>query len=515
MNEISKPKSGWRIVRRILMGVAVFATLIAIIYSEENWRGKRAWENYRRAAEALGERLDVASVVPPPVPDEQNFFFAPIVADAIKWHGSGHTDGSEAHDVDVVHQMNFNIWRGDSKLWPSSGSGNWQKGTMTDLKNFQTYFRNFAETPEGKTNGFPVASQPQTPAADILLALSCFDPALKEVRQAFKRPYERMPLDYDQGFDVVGDFLPYLATLKRCAQFLQLRILAELDNGQNQQALDDLKLLLGVTDSVRNQPFLISLLVRMAILHMTLQPVYEGLAQHRWSDEQLAELETELANEDFLADYEFVMRGERAFAIASFENQRHTREIIMPLENGGSVTNRIILMPEAYFYQNELAFAQMHKLFISPLVDLTNRVVTPAALRQTQAAVEALKKHCFWPYKAQAVMVIPAISAGVTKIAGIQSQVDLARVSCALERYRLTNGEYPESLDILSPKFIAQLPHDIINGQPLHYRRTDDGQFILYSVGWNETDDGGEVVLKKSGSVDQEQGDWVWQYPAK
>ena len=49
--------------------------------------------------------------------------------------------------------------------------------------------------------------------------------------------------------------------------------------------------------------------------------------------------------------------------------------------------------------------------------------------------------------------------------------MDLARVAIALERYRLAHGAYPESLDVLAPQFIAQLPHDIINGQPLHYRR--------------------------------------------
>ena len=71
-------------------------------------------------------------------------------------------------------------------------------------------------------------------------------------------------------------------------------------------------------------------------------------------------------------------------------------------------------------------------------------------------------------------------------------------MAIALERYRLAHGEYPESLDVLAPQFMAKLPHDIINGQPLHYRRTSDGQFVLYSVGWNETDDGGVVGFTKS-----------------
>ena len=47
--------------------------------------------------------------------------------------------------------------------------------------------------------------------------------------------------------------------------------------------------------------------------------------------------------------------------------------------------------------------------------------------------------------------------------------------------------------------FIDKLPHDIINGDPLKYHRTDDGQFVLYSVGWNETDDGGIVGVATNG----------------
>ena len=76
-------------------------------------------------------------------------------------------------------------------------------------------------------------------------------------------------------------------------------------------------------------------------------------------------------------------------------------------------------------------------------------------------------------------------------------------------------GQFPETLDALAPQFMAKLPHDVIAGQPLHYRRTTDGQFTLYAVGWNQKDDHGTLVLDKDGKVDQEQGDWVWQQPGK
>ncbi|MGI8967322.1 MAG: hypothetical protein ACR2H1_14730, partial [Limisphaerales bacterium] len=82
----------------------------------------------------------------------------------------------------------------------------------------------------------------------------------------------------------------------------------------------------------------------------------------------------------------------------------------------------------------------------------------------------------------------------------------------ALERYRIANGKFPENLAALSPQFLQKIPHDVINGEPLKYRHTDDGQFVLYSIGWNEKDDGGTPGKTL---FDDKQGDWVWRYPVK
>jgi len=373
--------------------------------------------------------------------------------------------------------------------------------------------RVFLPTPEGKTNGFPVTALPQSPAADVLTALSIYNPALEELRQAAQRPAARMPLNYESGFDCAPQLLPWLAKMKRCAVILQLRSLAELQDDRGAAALTDIKLLLRVNDSMRNQPFLISHLVRIAIQAIAMQPIYEGLAQHRWDDTQLANLESTLAAEDFLADYQAAMRGEKVCAIDTFAKQQIFRKLVFRDGKAQLVTNSLRWTPAAFFYQNELAFAQMHQQFILPLIDLTNRVVAPAALSRADAAVQAQMNH-YSPYKVQALMTA-GVGKSVEKFAKIQSELDLARLACALDRFRLAHGNYPETLNALAPQFIAQLPHDVINGQPLHYRRTDDGKFVLYSVGWDDKDDGGKVYITKNGMVDQKKGDWVWQYPQK
>jgi hypothetical protein len=91
-----------------------------------------------------------------------------------------------------------------------------------------------------------------------------------------------------------------------------------------------------------------------------------------------------------------------------------------------------------------------------------------------------------------------------------QMRVNEAQIACALERYHLAKGEYPEALDALVPQFIEMLPHDIINGEPLKYRRTAEGSFLLYSVGWNETDDGGQAVAHPELAENLKMRDWVW-----
>jgi hypothetical protein len=501
MNETPKIKSGWRWLRRILITLAVLATLIAIFYAEEDWRGKRDWENYKHKWEAKGEKFDWQAFIPPAVPDDQNFFCASIFTNMLDgkivmspWHSDGSPNFPPFKDLP------------DNEIGYLGGEG---PARLTDLKTFQESYRN--PTNKNLAKEFPVAPQPQTPAKDVLFALSKFDSAVEELRQASQRPYANVPLNYEDGFNSTKTLFPYLAALKRCTQVLQLRAVAELADGQNAKALADVKLLLYLNNSLRNSPFLISHLVRIAIVAIDLETIWEGLAKHEWSDEQLAALDAELSKLDFLADYEFAMRGERAFAIATFENQRHAREIIWLKPNGdGYITNKMAFMPSAYFYQNELAIAQMSQQWILPLVDTNSRIVSPEKFQQANDADHAEMKH-YSPYKVQSLMLFPALANCVKKFAAIQSSIDLARVACALERYRLARGNYPETLDALAPQFIEKIPHDIINGQPLHYRLKPNGQFILYSVGWDGKDDDGVPVS----FYDKNKGDWVWQYPQK
>ncbi len=470
--------------------------------------------------------FDFKDFIPPQMPDDQNFALTPIVASSYSYllTHDGKVIPSEQRDTNLINRLKMNIYRENDWNHTNTQAGDWRLAIPANLKSFQTYYRMPAQDERNaggniETNQFPTAAQPQSPVADVLLALSKYNPALEALREASRLPYSRFPLNYE-GTPQWDILLPHLSVLKDCAQVLRLRAIAELESGQGKAAIDDVNLMLYLTASVRSEPFLITHLVRIAMVQNALQSVWQGLAEYKWSEAELAQLDQELAKLDFLADYEFTMRGERACNLAGVEYLRQSRNLTV-LDNLGNVPRRkskfslLRLVPNGWFYQNELTIARMHQEWTLPLVDLEGRTVSPGAVRENEAAHNAQLQH-FSFYNTFARLLFPALEGAVKKFAHAQESVDLARVGIALERYRLAQGEYPETLESLVPKFIAKLPHDIINGQPLHYRRTDADQFVLYSVGWNEKDDGGTVAMKgRPSRVDINEGDWVWRYPAK
>src|SRR5439155_7374536 len=94
----------------------------------------------------------------------------------------------------------------------------------------------------------------------------------------------------------------HLARIKDVVPRLKLKACAELAAGHSENAFEDVKLMFYAADSMKEEPILISYLVRLACLQIAIQPVWEGLAEHRWSDSQLQELQSRLQQYDFLAD---------------------------------------------------------------------------------------------------------------------------------------------------------------------------------------------------------------------
>ena len=75
----------------------------------------------------------------------------------------------------------------------------------------------------------------------------------------------------------------------------------------------------------------------------------------------------------------------------------------------------------------------------------------------------------------------------------------------------------PAALDVLVPEFLATVPIDYMDGKPIKYRLDAGGAFVLYSVGTDGHDDGGDTALlpdKTNRRNLWDRKDCVWPAPA-
>ena len=91
---------------------------------------------------------------------------------------------------------------------------------------------------------------------------------LSEIRDELQTGQIRWNLDYQQGFNLL---LPHLAKLKGIARWLSAATMNDLHHSRLGTPLTDVKLMLSLADALRDEPLLISQLVRIAIAAIALE----------------------------------------------------------------------------------------------------------------------------------------------------------------------------------------------------------------------------------------------------
>jgi hypothetical protein len=494
--------------KRGLITLAWVAVLIALCYGViDAWDG-HAWNAYRRDYEARVASLDVKTYIPKPIPDSDNFASTPFVQSWFKLNRTLFDNDAYARAGNML---------GSSKRARSG----WK---FEDLVAWEEAFTAVASGTAKPKEGFRVEDRDQSSRAQaapaVLSGLADDADVLEEMRAASARPGARYPVVYDlkKPWDIL---LPHLAKIKGSCLRLGLKADAELALGQNDKAFEDVNLMLYLTDTLKAEPFYISYLVRAACMNLAIGPIWEGLAEHRWTDGQLQQLQTRLESYDFMADTQQALRAERAFGLLHADLVK--KQGLGLLADLGAMDDshprkqhRFLLkmlslvIPSGWYNQEKLQYCLLYDSDFKGTFDSTAKRVYPRQIAANDRAWKARSKdvwHAVTHHQLFAQMMLPALSRGPKKAASAQITLDHAAIACALERYRLANRQCPDTLEALVPRFKAHLPNDPFADGTYRYRPGDNGQFVLYSVGWNETDDGG---VPGKVMYDESNGDWVW-----
>jgi hypothetical protein len=271
--------------------------------------------------------------------------------------------------------------------------------------------------------------------------------------------------------------------------------------------------MLRIVDAPREEPIIISQLVRLAMLYIALEPIADGFGQ--WSEPQLKTLQERLQRFDFCADMKVSLHGEEIFFGGGvIEFLRRDPGKFEALSGDGNFPAALwSAVPNGWFDLERVNYSRFFDEFLLPSIE--DRRINPSTCKRVEGRMTGVlgksRARLFLQHRAFCSLLVPGTLGIARKVAFGQTAADTAGIACAIERYRLAKGQLPQLLDELAPEFMEKLPHDIITGVSLKYGRTEDGHYAIYSVGWNEKDEGGAAGYKKGEHDVPEEGDWVWR----
>ena len=345
-------------------------------------------------------------------------------------------------------------------------------------------------------------------AEDVLELFRQHAAEVDAFREAFRRPHARF--DNDLSEPPYAWPVMHFVNTRAIAQTMSAHAKACLLLGRPGAAMSDLAILARLMTYLReSSPSLVSAMVAAVIAGLYVDVVADGMSEGLWQEPQWIEIQEQLRRFELLKDVTQASRfGERAVSnvllettskagVAAFLDREFWAKGV------DSIDLYYLLAPRGWFYQNQLLNSHLTQQFLDA-VDVKGQRIDPAKVgADTHTRDQAFERTT--PYNYLVGWMSPHYNAVSKNLAAQQTQINLARVACALERHRKANGGYPDSLAVLAPAFIDIVPHDIVNGQPLKYRRTEEGRYLLYSVAWNCKDDGGSP----------DSPDWTWPAPKK
>lgn len=492
--------------------IVVLATLTALFYAVENWRGARAWEEVRSKLESEGEPLTLSDLEIDPVGPNDNFCAIPLIASVYEFEQVRTTDADVFGDSEIRYHHPEDRERFLTMRLPETSSGEMPEpelptgGGIHEEVNWDAWIEFLS-----RADSFALGNAEGAAPERILAGFDSHRTLLGDLAEAARdRGEAKMPFELGESFpEMAGALLPHLNDFREFSKFLSLRANAALAADRTEVALESLHIQIRVAEAVGSQPTLINHLVQMMIVRQAVGTVGHGLGLGVWSANDLERLEQILGGVDLEASRLRAFRMERIFFLAGvryMESEPGAMSDLLAMveTTGGHGPSWLMFrfLPSGWFDQNAaLGAVAMEKSGIGPL---KRGDLSPSSRKTLQGMLKAP-----YPYSFLCRLSLPAVDQVLVRSLHIEAELDFCRIACALKLHRREHGSYPPDLAALVPEFLDTLPEDLVAPDGYRYRTADDG-YRLYSVGWDGVDDGGERGRDEDGSPNRRTGDWVW-----
>lgn len=314
-----------------------------------------------------------------------------------------------------------------------------------------------------------------------------FDWVVRMVEEAAAKPECKFPVRWQDG---VSAETSHLLPLRQVSRVLAAKAIIDAHDGKTASAVRCVQAGLLAADAVRNEPAIISLLLRIAQLDTACTALREVLQEANLSTSQAKTLYDRLSKVDLRSHAVLSAKGERGFGLLIFAEPQKTG-----LGGGAGILKAIHWRPLLYF--DALAHLRLTQRQIEyasrPYWEIKDEVSEDALLKD-------VPKWCVFTRILSPVYgrILAGVNRAVAKCA-------LGQAALLASAYKNNYGAYPATLADASSALGWKIPEDPFSGRSLVYKLRGIG-FAVHSIGPDLKDDGGAPPSKNSDAA----GDIVW-----
>ena len=324
--------------------------------------------------------------------------------------------------------------------------------------------------------------------------------------------------------------------LRSGAHWLYCDGIEAMHAGDLRRARLDLHALVQLTEFGRNDMDLSLTMIRVEIAGLGIQFNWQALQHPDWTEADLAAMQRDWERVDLLGALEQGCIGERASTIQIFSTTRKEgprwfmdvkRQVIAVRSPGRTpgwwdeVKDRSLWLFWDSDDDEQLAL-RLNQADLESVRLLRGGTALPVAIHKNQSEKSALREQIddakgLVRFRYQfSTTIFPSAIKAIQVTVRNETQRRLTVSAIALRRFHLRHRHWPVKLEELVPEFLASVPIDPMSAEPLGYRREADGGFILYSIGEDGRDNGGDPTPPNNLSKAEPWNglDFVWPKPA-
>ena len=328
------------------------------------------------------------------------------------------------------------------------------------------------------------------------------------------------------------------AAIRTAAKWLTVAVEIDLHQGRLEEGLQDLEALAALARMERDEYSLVAQMTRVSVAGLGLGVTWEALQAPGWTEPQLERLQRAWELVNLAAALETGFVGQRAVINEVFAQLRHPRGPQTSLILGPpiAITSSGWSPPKQTFIEAWRDYLYLHAYKATCIND--DELFYLRSMQESLGAIQLLKAQRPWAEAKErmdkavanlnrtassfrrlrypiSMMAIPSFTHAGEKAIRVETERQMILAVVALKRFQLRHGKPSPSLEALVPELLPTVPYDYLSAKPLRYRLRADGSCLLYSVGEDGKDDGGDPTPPPGTPPGLWEGrDAVWPSPA-